>query len=144
MSTSLELTNAPRWVQALSPASPQGPELISLERSKSNVSVSALSELLFTAPELEMRRRVVEILSREPVFDKSRNYFEGREEKFKMALERGKRLRQLQVEHGWDHMTYQVASAYLGEPNPYGLHNRWVCPKSPATAAARSASRMAG
>ncbi len=125
-SSSLHLANAPAWVQALSPASPQGTEIIKAERARSDVSVDALSHFLFSEDDLARRRDILAILQREPVFDKTRNYFEGRVERFKMALARAKRLRQLQVEHGWDHMTYNLASTYLGEPGPYGLHNRWV------------------
>jgi acyl-CoA oxidase len=121
---SLHLTHAPPWVQRLQPASPQGPELIATERSKSNLSIESLSNFLFTSAELTKRRDILKILQREPVFDKSSNYFDGRVEKFTVALARAKRMRQLQLEHGWDHETYEVASTYLGEASPYGLHNR--------------------
>ncbi len=139
---SLQLTSAPSWVQRLQPASPQGPELLATERSQSNVSVESLSTFLFTSAVLSKRRDLIKILKREPVFDKTKNYYEGRVEKFKMALARAKRLRQLQVEHHWDQETNQVAANYLGEPNPYGLHNRWVWGNINHTSSIRNADKM--
>ncbi|TVY91281.1 Peroxisomal acyl-coenzyme A oxidase [Lachnellula willkommii] len=112
----------PQWVKDLKPAPPQGTELLSAERDKSNISVEQLSNFLFTKEVLERQDRVLEILQKEKVFDKSQNYFDGRVDKFKTALARAKRLRQLQVQHKWDRDDYITANDLISEPGPYGLH----------------------
>ncbi|PQE17670.1 acyl- oxidase protein [Rutstroemia sp. NJR-2017a BVV2] len=101
---------------------PQGSELIAAEREKSNISVDRLSNFLFTKEVLDRQQRILDILKAEKVFDKSNNYFDGRVDKFKTALARAKRLRQLQVKHNWTRDEYHVANELISEPGPYGLH----------------------
>lgn len=112
----------PQWVKDLKPSSPQGSELIKAEREKSNISVEKLSNFLFTKEVLERQSRILGILQAEPVFDKSQNYFDGRVDKFKTALARAKKMRQLQVKHNWNRDEYMMASDLISEPGPYGLH----------------------
>jgi acyl-CoA oxidase len=112
----------PEWVKALKPSGPQGSELIAAEREKSNISVDRLSNFLFTKEVLDRQQRILDILKAEKVFDKSNNYFDGRVDKFKTALARAKRLRQLQVKHNWTRDEYHVANELISEPGPYGLH----------------------
>lgn len=116
------MSPTPQWVKDLKPAPPQGTELLSAERDKSKISVEQLSNFLFTKEVLERQDRVLEILQKEKVFDKSQNYFDGRVDKFKTALARAKRLRQLQVQHKWDRDDYITANDLISEPGPYGLH----------------------
>lgn len=112
----------PEWVKALKPSGPQGSELIAAEREKSKISVDRLSNFLFTKEVLDRQQRILDILKAEKVFDKSNNYFDGRVDKFKTALARAKRLRQLQVKHNWTRDEYHVANELISEPGPYGLH----------------------
>jgi len=112
----------PQWVKDLKPSPPQGVDLIQGERDKSKVSVEKLSNFLFTKEVLERQQRILSILQAEKVFDKSKNYFDGRVERFKTALARAKRLRQLQVKHNWDRDDYTTATELISEPSPYGLH----------------------
>ena len=114
--------STPQWVKALRPSSPQGVDLLQAERAKSNINVEELSNFLFTKEVLERKARILSILQAEKVFDKSHNYFDGRVEKFKTALARAKRLRQLQVKHNWDTDEFTVANELISEPGPYGLH----------------------
>lgn len=116
------MSPTPDWVRKLKPSPPQGVDIIKEEREKSNISVEKLSNFLFTKEVLERQDRILKILQAEPVFDKSQNYFDGRVEKFKTALARAKRLRQLQVKHNWDRDEYMVANDLISEPGPYGLH----------------------
>lgn len=113
---------APTWVKKLSPSSPQGTELLDQERAQSRVPVEKLSEFLFTKEVLARQDEVLEILKSEEVFNKSQNYFSGREERFQRALARAKRMRQLAVEHRWSQDEYMMASELISEPGPYGLH----------------------
>ena len=112
----------PQWVKDLKPAPPQGVDLIKAERDKSKISVEKLSDFLFTKEVLERQQKILAILQAEKVFDKSQNYFDGRVDRFKTALARAKRLRQLQVKHNWDRDEYTTASDLISEPGPYGLH----------------------
>lgn len=112
----------PDWVAKLTPAGPQGTELLAMERAKSNIDVDKLTDYMFGREAVERQARVLALMENDKVFDKSNNYFMGRVEKFPVALARGKRMRQLQVEHNWDVEDYRVADALESEPNPYGLH----------------------
>ncbi len=116
------MSPTPQWVKNLKPSAPQGTDLIKAEREKSNISVDKLSTFLFTKDVLDRQERILNILQAEKVFDKSQNYFDGRVDKFKTALARAKRLRQLQVKHNWDRDEYMVANDLISEPGPYGLH----------------------
>ncbi|KAG9558725.1 hypothetical protein KCU79_g8735, partial [Aureobasidium melanogenum] len=95
------MSPTPQWVKDLKPAGIQGTELLSQERSKSNVNVDALSTFLFTQEGIDRKQKILKILEQEKVFDKSQNYFAGRIDRFETALARAKRLRQLQVKHNW-------------------------------------------
>lgn len=112
----------PEWVKKLKVAAPRGSDLLAGERSASNIDVNQLSEYLFTKDSLETRDRILKILMNDPAFDKSQNYFQGREDRILASLGKGKRLRQLQVEHEWSPEEYMLANELLGEPTPYGLH----------------------
>ena len=116
------LNMAPAWVKKLTPSGPQGTELLEQERAQSRVPVERLSEFLFTKEVLARQDKILGILQGEKVFNKSQNYFSGREERFQRALARAKRMRQLAVEHRWSQDEYMMASELISEPGPYGLH----------------------
>lgn len=71
----------PDWVKALKPSGPQGSELLAAERAKSEINVDELAEFLFTKKNLERNAKILSILQEDPVFDKSQNYFRGRDRK---------------------------------------------------------------
>jgi acyl-CoA oxidase len=112
----------PEWVKALKPSGPQGAELLEAERKKSKLDVDKLASFMFTKEVLDRQQAILRILEADKVFDKSQNYFRGRNERIEAALARGKRLRQLQVKHNWTKEEYQVANELISEPTPYGLH----------------------
>lgn len=118
----------PDWVQKLKPASPQGTDLLSQERAKSNVNVDQLAEFLFTKEALQRKDRILKILSSEPVFDKSKNYYQGREDRILQSLARGKRLEQLSQKHKWTEDDFQQANQLLSEATPLGMHYRMFTP----------------
>lgn len=113
------MTAVPAWVRNLTPSGPQGHELLSAERAKSQIPVEELSQFMFTKEGLERKRSVLKVLQQEKVFDKSQNYFAGRVERFETALARAKKLRQLSVQNGWDQESYRVASELVSEPGRY-------------------------
>ena len=112
----------PEWVRNLKPAGPQGSELLTSERAKSNLPVGKLTEFLFGREWIDMRDKILKILQSEKVFDKSNNYFAGRIQRFEAALARAKRLRQLAEEHEWSLEDHNIAVDLIAEPMPYGLH----------------------
>ena len=113
---------APSWVKKLTPSGPQGSELLDHERAQSKIPVEKLAKFLFTEAVLSRQDRVLNVLKADKVFDKSQNYFDGREERFKTALARAKRLQQLSVLHQWSTEDYRMALELISEPGPYGLH----------------------
>lgn len=113
---------APSWVKELQPAGPQGSELLEKERSQSNLPVSRLAEFLFTKDVLARQDKILKVLKSEKAFDKSQNYFDGREARFITALSRAKRLQQLAEEYRWTRDEYVMATELISEPGPYGLH----------------------
>ena len=112
----------PAWVQALKPAGPQGSELLAQERAQSTVDVDKLAELLKTKEVLQRQEKMLQILEKEKVFDKSQNNSLGRVERIQRSLAKGKRLQQLSVQHHWSQEEYHAANDLIGEPTPYGLH----------------------
>ncbi|KAH7123451.1 hypothetical protein B0J13DRAFT_455720 [Dactylonectria estremocensis] len=112
----------PDWVKALKPSGPQGSELLAQERAKSDLNVDQLATFLFTNEVLQRNARILEILLSDPVFDKSQNYFRGRQDRLEAALARGKALRRLSVKHQWSDEEYEAANDLISEPTPYGLH----------------------
>ena len=113
---------APPWVKQLKPSGPQGSELLAQERAQSNIPVEKLSEFLFTKEVLARQEKILNTLKAEKVFNKSQNYFDGREARFQTALARQKWLRRLAVRHQWTKDEYMMASELISEPGPYGLH----------------------
>ncbi|TDZ16518.1 Peroxisomal acyl-coenzyme A oxidase 1 [Colletotrichum orbiculare MAFF 240422] len=116
------MPTSPDWVKKLQPSGPQGTELLAQERAKSSLNVDQLATFMFTNEALERNERILNILKREPVFDKTQNYFRGRSTRIEASLARGKRLFQLTKEHNWSKEDYQVANDLISEPTPYGLH----------------------
>lgn len=112
----------PDWVKKLTPAAPQGADLLAAERASSNINVDQLADYMFTKETLAMRDNILRILTADPVFDKSQNYFQGRDDRIKASLGKGKRLQQLSGKHNWSQEEYQCANDLLSEPTPYGLH----------------------
>ena len=112
----------PAWVKQLTPSGPQGHELLDAERAKSDIHVEKLQELLLTKDAIEQRKRILQILKSEPVFDKSSNYFNGRMERFERALAREKKLQLLRRKHNWTADELRTATEAVAEPGPYALH----------------------
>lgn len=112
----------PDWVQALKPSGIPGPELLEQERSGSDLDVDRVAKFMFTSDKLARNAKILEVLKSHAIFDKSNNYFHGRTERIKAALARGKKLRQLSIQHKWSAEEYITANDLISEPTPYGLH----------------------
>ena len=118
----------PDWVKALKPAT-DGAALLAKERAKSDLPVDKITTFLFGEEFLETRRKILELLEKDKVFEKSQNYYAGRIQRFENALARATRLRLLATEHDWSLEDHNIAVDLLGEPIPYMLHGTmfFVC-----------------
>lgn len=116
------MSSNPDWVQRLTPSAPHGSELLAQEREKSNIPVDQLAEFLFTRNVLDRTANILKILLADPVFDKSQNYFQGRESRIETSLARAKRLQQLSIKHKWSQDDFMCANDLLSEATPYALH----------------------
>ncbi|PGH02210.1 acyl-CoA oxidase [Blastomyces parvus] len=112
----------PEWVKALKPPGPQGSELLQAERDSSNVSVQKLSELVHTKEVLDRQEKILAIMEKDKVFDKSQILSMGRVERLKASLGKAKRIQQLREQYKWTDEEFIVANDLLSEPTPYGLH----------------------
>ncbi|KAK8079463.1 Acyl-coenzyme A oxidase [Apiospora hydei] len=113
----------PQWVKKLAPASPHGGDLLAKERAASNIDVDQLAEYMFTKEALDQRERILKVLAADPVFDKSQNYFQGRDARIKASLGKAKRLTQLAIQHKWSPEDHACANELLTEVTPYRLHD---------------------
>lgn len=113
----------PAWVQKLVPSAPRGPDLLSAERSGSQVDSDRLAELLHTREALDRSKKLEAVISAEKVFDKTELLSMGRVDRIQRSLARGKELKRLASKHNWSKDEYKVAASISGEPNVYGLHD---------------------
>lgn len=112
----------PEWVKALKPTSPQGSELLQQERDSSNVSVDKLAELIHTKDVLDRQQKILAIMEKEKVFDKSQILSMGRVERLTASLGKAKRIQHLRKQHNWTDDEFIMANDLLSEPTPYALH----------------------
>ncbi|KAF2184321.1 hypothetical protein K469DRAFT_709053 [Zopfia rhizophila CBS 207.26] len=70
---------------------------------------------------MDRKRRVLDVLRSEKVFDKSQNYFAGSVDRFETALTRAKKLRNLGMKHDWTPEEFRTAGELISEPGPCGL-----------------------
>jgi len=113
----------PEWVKTLTPSSPQGNDLLAQERNRSQLPVQSVSEFLFSKEHLEDKNRILKLLQRDPVFDKTPDYYAGRSDRFERALARAKRLRQLKAKHGWTQDDLYLAMNLVSDSGAYILHD---------------------
>ncbi|PWY97738.1 acyl-CoA oxidase [Testicularia cyperi] len=115
----------PRFVEIsedLKPAGVSGTELLTHERSKASFDSKAMAEYIHGKEYLDAQERMVDLLTSDPVFDKSSDYYYGRADKFRRAMLKDKRLAQLAEEHGWGQFEIQLAEKLADMPGPMGLH----------------------
>ncbi|CBQ72769.1 probable acyl-CoA oxidase [Sporisorium reilianum SRZ2] len=115
----------PRYIQlpeGLKPAGVSGSELLAYERSKASFDSKAMAEYIHGKDFLELQERLVNLLSSDPVFDKTSDAYYGRADKFRRAMLKDKRLAQLAAEHGWSQTETAMAEKLADLPGPMGLH----------------------
>ena len=112
----------PDWVISLAASVGQEGDALEQERKGSEIDTHRLANLLFSRELIEKKKQILSFLQAAFEFEKSQNHYLGPVEKLGVAIARGKRLRQLSVEHAWSDDDYQIAADLISEPDPYGLH----------------------
>lgn len=118
----------PDWVEKLQPAAPQGADILTSERAKSNINVDQLAEFLFTQKTLQQKAEILKLLQSDPVFDKSKNYFQGRGDRILGSLARGKRVEKLSQQHQWTQEQFEHAYQLISEASPLAMHYKMFMP----------------
>ncbi|KAK3071404.1 hypothetical protein LTR53_008681 [Teratosphaeriaceae sp. CCFEE 6253] len=107
----------------LTPASPSGPEILAKERAGSDVPIDELSHLLLSRNDfLARQERVLRVLEKEPLFNKSKQQNLSRPERYHLGLARAKELRRLEDQHGWDAEDHSMAQYLCDDVSPYMVH----------------------
>lgn len=107
----------------LRPADPQGPDILSQERSRSHINVEALAQhLLHRGDHLKRQQRILPVLENRVVFSKKNQLNLARPDRYHLSLARSKELRRLSLENNWDIEDYRMAMHLVGETSPYALH----------------------
>jgi acyl-CoA oxidase len=75
--------------------SPTGTEILERERGKATFDSDDLAKYVHGEEYLERQERLLEILQREPLFDKTNVYYQGRNEKFRSSMAKAKRMIQV-------------------------------------------------
>lgn len=79
---------------------PSGEEILRRERSKATFDSEELARYIHGDEYLERQERLLQILENEPLFDKSDNYYQGRDAKFRASMAKAKRMIQVMGNSG--------------------------------------------
>lgn len=110
------------FTSKLKPASPDGPEILAKERSRSNINVESLAQHLLSRENfLETQKNVLSVLESHDVFSKKNQLNLARPDRYHLGLARAKALRRLSIKHGWDREHYKMADYLVDEMSPYHL-----------------------
>ncbi|CAG8443810.1 8214_t:CDS:2 [Funneliformis mosseae] len=112
----------------LKPSDPQGSDLLAQERATVTFDVKELTLFLFGKKNLDRYHEILRIVENDPAFDKTNVYFMGRNELFKHAMKKEKRLAQLIKENKWKVEDIQFAEWLLDTPGPFGVHRGMFIP----------------
>lgn len=114
----------PDFSDNLKPASPTGPDILQQERSQSDVPIDELSAHLLSRDDfLQRQNRVLPILEKEPLFNKSKQQNLSRPDRYHLGLARAKKIRRLKDQHGWDEEDYKMATYLCDDVSPYMVHD---------------------
>ncbi|KAK1064280.1 hypothetical protein LTR33_012096 [Friedmanniomyces endolithicus] len=112
------------FTDGLKPASPSGPDILTKERTQSDVPIEELAQHLLGHNNFLTRQdRVLRVLENEPLFDKSKQMNLSRPERYHLGLARAKKLRRLSDQHGWDDEDHSMAQYLCEDVSPYMVHS---------------------
>ncbi|KAH9826779.1 Peroxisomal acyl-coenzyme A oxidase 1 [Teratosphaeria destructans] len=113
----------PDFTDNLKPAAPHGSDILATERSQSDVPVDELSRHLLCRNDfLHRQDRVLKVLEKDPLFNKSRQLNLSRPERYQLGLARAKKLRRLQDQHNWDAEDVNMSQYLCDDVSPYMVH----------------------
>lgn len=113
----------PDFTDKLKPASPDGSSILVKERQQSDVPEQELSQHLFsTNGFLERQDRIVRILEKDPLFNKSKQMNLSRPERYQLGLARAKKLRRYQDQFSWDSRDVSMSMYLCDDVSPYMVH----------------------
>lgn len=79
----------------LEPKGPPGSKVLEQERAKASFDVDALTKFMYGEQWLQSLERVLPVLETDPAFDKSKRYFQNRQERIHHAYDKDKRIIEL-------------------------------------------------
>ena len=112
----------PDFTDNLGPAS-DGTAILTKERSQSDVPEQELAQHLLSRNDfLGRQERILRVLEKDPLFNKSKQFNLSRPERYLLGLARAKKLRRYQDQHGWDAEDHSMAQYLCDDVSPYMVH----------------------
>lgn len=113
----------PDFTDNLKPAQPDGPTILAKERDQSNVPIEELAKHLLSNDDfLGRQERVLRVLEKDPLFNKTKQYNLSRPERYQLGLARAKKLRRYADQHGWDAEDHAMGQYLCDDVSPYMVH----------------------
>jgi acyl-CoA oxidase len=78
--------------------SPNGGEILVRERAKATFDVDDLARYIHGEEYLKKQEELLNILQKEPLFDKADVYYQGRDKKFRASMAKAKRMIQVSTQ----------------------------------------------
>jgi acyl-CoA oxidase len=92
-------------------------------RNQASIDVSSVKHFIYNGKhEWQRKEQIVEVLSKDPVFDKRGRDWMTRTERYTRGLRRVNRIYDLEESLGWSKQDTAVATSLLDDPSPISLH----------------------
>ena len=112
----------PDFTDSLKPAS-DGTAILTSERKQSDVPEEELSKHLLSRNDfLGRQERILRILEKDPLFNKSKQFNLSRPERYLLGLARAKKLRRYEDQYGWDNEDRSMAQYLCDDVLPVMVH----------------------
>ena len=112
----------PDFTDNLKPAT-DGSTILAKERSQSDVPEDELAKHLLSRNDfLGRQQRILRILEKDPLFNKSKQMNLSRPERYHLGLARAKKLRRYVDQHGWDAEDHSMGEYLSDDVSPFMVH----------------------
>ena len=112
----------PDFTDHLKPAS-NGTAILTEEREQSNVPVDELAKHLLSRDDFLARQdRILKVLEKDPLFNKTKQFNLSRPERYQLGLARAKKLRRYADQHGWSNEDQKMSRYLCDDVSPYTVH----------------------
>ncbi len=113
----------PDFTDNLKPASPDGTTILRQERSQSDVPEDELAKHLLSRNDfLGRQQRILQVLEKDPLFNKNKQMNLSRPERYQLGLARAKKLRRYQDQYSWDAEDVSMSQYLCDDVSPYMVH----------------------